>query len=95
MKLYFVPGPDVDVLRAACDPQGQLNRFSCNQWRAHSYQKIYFANTASPQYFQSTVCIRRGFRGGARGPGPPLSDHTTVTFSGPLSKYFLHSFSIV
>ena len=39
---------------------------------------------------------RRGFRGGARGPGPPLSDHTTIIkFSGPLLKYFLHTFSIV
>ena len=35
--------------------------------------------------------------GGAREPGPPpLSDHTTIIkFSGPVLKYFLHSFSIV
>ena len=33
---------------------------------------------------------------GARGPGPSLSDHTTIIkFIGPLLKYFLHSFSIV
>ena len=32
---------------------------------------------------------------GARGPAP-LSDHTTIIkFSGPMLKYFLHSFTIV
>ena len=37
---------------------------------------------------------RCGFRWGARGPGPPLSDHTTIIkFSGPVLKYFLHKFS--
>ena len=30
------------------------------------------------------------------GPPPPLLDHTTIIkFSGPVLKYFLHSFSIV
>ena len=42
------------------------------------------------------VTGRRGFRGGARGPRPPPADHTTIIkFSGPVLKYFLHSFSIV
>ena len=45
----------------------------------------------------SPIEHRRRFRGGARGPRPPLSDHTTIIikFSGPVLKYFLHSFFIV
>ena len=44
----------------------------------------------------SSILDRRGSRGGARGPRPPLSDHTTIIkFSYPVLKYILHSFSIV
>ena len=40
--------------------------------------------------------IQARIQRGARGPGPPLSDHTTIIkFSGPVLKYFLHTFSTV
>ena len=58
---------------------------------------IYSYNDKLPvrSIFNTMNLSRRGFRGGARGPGPPLSDHTTIIeFSGTVLKYFLHTFSI-